>query len=599
MRCTRRAALRGASGGVVRGLLRTGARIGAGLGVALWGAAPALAIDLWGTGPLAGATVQVQSDFELRYHHVPEKLEFFEDNNYLDYFEQVERINLQLTKDSLTVGAQIDEVAFFANNYVLDGVEVQERPLYTEDIISPWKAALVRLEKVTLNKRWAHLELEVGDTYASFGRGIVLNVVKNTNIDIDTSLRGANVAVSSGDLEFAVVSGLTNTQDISQDNPNATLVVDEDAVNMITGARLEHYAVGPFHAGVHGVVYRFGRAENVDQPAGLRYTEPLDALASGAFLEASLGGIDWYVEGDVFGYQSIEMTGTEEETSTGYATYMSASAYPGPVALTLEAKATTDTERINAFTTAENWEVAQVPSLEYENVITEDASAAVNSNDLLGARVRADFAVKPGEFVPYVSVAAFRDEDLEGLHFNTVPETIAHPVAGVDLQKGGYVVQANGGYRVDVRDGGDGDSDRMAHADATVQVPVAGGNSFEIAVNTRRFWWGANGLDQHDFLEMNNALAWHQGDKLAFIVYQDFTNNPLVQSIGNFAVLDGNDEGNDEDLYGAVEVIWHPKPSSTVRAFYGAYKAGIRCAGGQCRSLPGFEGGRVSWQATF
>ena len=96
---------------------------------------------------------------------------------------------------------------------------------------------------------------------------------------------------------------------------------------------------------------------------------------------------------------------------------------------------------------------------------------------------------------------------------------------------------------------------------------------------------------------MNNALVWHQGEKWAFIVYQDFTDNPLIQSVGNLSVLDMDDEGIDEDLYGALEVMWHPKPSSTVRAFYGAYKAGIRCAGGQCRSLP-VRGGRVS-QTTF
>ena len=42
----------------------------------------------------------------------------------------------------------------------------------------------------------SHMGFDVsrrGDTYASFGRGIALNLVKNTNIDIDTSLRGAKV----------------------------------------------------------------------------------------------------------------------------------------------------------------------------------------------------------------------------------------------------------------------------------------------------------------------------------------------------------------------------------------------------------------------
>jgi NADH-quinone oxidoreductase subunit L len=37
----------------------------------------------------------------------------------------------------------------------------------------------------------------------------------------------------------------------------------------------------------------------------------------------------------------------------------------------------------------------------------------------------------------------------------------------------------------------------------------------------------------------------------------------------------------------------------TIKAFYGAYKSGIRCSGGQCRVLPGFEGARVSLVASF
>ena len=269
--------------------------------------------------------------------------------------------------------------------------QVQERPLYTPDIISPWKAALFRLEKITVSRTWDSMSLDAGDTYASFGRGIALNLVKNTNIDIDTSLRGAKVGVFAGDLEFEVVSGLTNTQDISQDNPNATLVIDQDAVNMVTGARLDHYGIGPVHAGVHGVVYRFGRTDSIGQPGAMRYEEELDAIVSGASAEVSALGLDWYAEGDLFGYRSPELTGTEDDRSTGYAGYVSAVAYPGKTVLTMEAKRTVDTERINAFTTAENYEVAQVPTLEYENVITEDSSAAVNSNDLWGARVRADY----------------------------------------------------------------------------------------------------------------------------------------------------------------------------------------------------------------
>ena len=54
-----------------------------------------------------------------------------------------------------------------------------------------------------------------------------------------------------------------------------------------------------------------------------------------------------------------------------------------------------------------------------------------------------------------------------------------------------------------------------------------------------------------------------------------------------------------QSTYGAAEIQVKPKSSWTFKAFYGAYKAGIRCSGGQCRQLPGFEGARVTASITF
>ena len=582
------------------------ARIGPGALLALAGLAastPAAAVELWGSGPLANATVQISSDLEIRFHQNDDLLPLFPDRTgVLDYFEQVERINLLLAKDDLSVGVQVDQAAFFANRYILDGEEVIERPLFDrEQFTSPWDSALVQMEKAFIEKRWDHAELVVGDTYASFGRGIALNIVKNTNIDIDTSLRGARYTLMAGDLEFQALSGLSNTQDISQDNPN--LLITKDIPHMVTGTRITHYAVGPAQVGAHGVIYRFGREEERDLAAVNRYGGDLDAVVSGADVAFSAGGADWFFEGDLFGYRTPEMTELEEgEGLNGWATYGSATLYPGKATILVEGKATKDTERLNSFSTPDNWEVANVPTLEYENVITEDSSATVNSNDVVAGRVRLDYAAIPAELTPYVSVAGFRDRETGGLHFNKTPETIGHAITGVEWVKGRNVLFINTGYRMDVRDDAAEGADRMAHLDAEIQFPIGPNDGLEIALNGRRFWWGTNELQQEDFLEMNNAIGWHRGEEWVFLIYQDYTDNPVITSEGNIPItLGGTSPETDPGryLYGAGEVVWHPNSASTFRLFYGAYKAGIRCAGGQCRSLPGFEGGRVSWQTVF
>ncbi len=559
---------------------------------------PTYAYELWGTGPLANASVQVSTDTEIRFHkmglddpgqHIDGPFELFPGMPVHDYFEQVGRVNLQITKEQLSIGLQLDEVALFSNQYVLDGETLHSVPLYDDSIPFPMDDAYFLLEKVFLKHRWDRLELTVGDTYGSFGRGMALNIVKNTDIDVDTSIRGAKGIYRLNDFELTMISGITNQQQISQDNPNYG--IQKNVSHMVSGGRLDWF--GPVALGAHGVVYKFDRAAEPSYAAPItRYGNDLDVAVLGANIEANgVLGLDIYAEGDVYDYRATEMTGGADSL-LGWAGYTSVAAYPGMAVILLEAKATKDAERITTFSTLEGWEPANVPTLEYERVITEDGAAAVNSNDIAGARLRVDYAAVPGELTPYVAAAYLLDNDTDGLHFNDSPETIVHPVAGVEWQKNHYVLQLNAGHRVDQREDANEGADRMTHLDATIHIPLFGEESLEIDLDSKKFEWGNNEYQQTDFTEMANALAWHHGEKWIYVLYQDWTDNPLIQSEGNLGFIDPN-------LYGALEAQYKPSSNMTVKAFYGAYKAGIRCSGGQCRSLPGFKGGRVSLNGVF
>jgi hypothetical protein len=565
------------------------------IALALIGVGPAHAFELWGTGPLAGASVQVTHDMELRYHtsvvedpglRIDGPFEIFPWMDVHDYFEQVGRTNIQVTKDSLSIGIQIDEVALFSNQYVLDGEATQTTPLYTDAIQAPFDDAYFLVEKLFVKKKWNQVELTLGDGYASFGRGIALNIVKNTDIDVDTSIRGAKGVFRLGDVDLTTVTGITNQQQISQDNPN--LAISPNTAHMVTGVRAEWF--GPVTLGAHGVVYKFARPTELALATPIsRYGSDVDAAVYGATIEANgVLGLDLFAEGDVYDYSALEMTDGADGLM-GWAAYGSVAAYPGKVVMLLEAKATKDTERITTFSTAEGWEPSSVPTLEYERVITEDGSAAVNSNDIMGARLRVDYSAVPGSLTPYVAASVLIDNDTEGLHFNDSPETILHPMTGVEYSAGHYAVQLNAGHRIDQRQDAAEGADSMSHADATIHIPLFGDEALEIDIDAKQFNWGINEQQQADFLEMANAAAWHHGDEWIFVFYQDWTDNPLIQSEGNIG----------DNLYGALEVQHKPSTNVTLKAFYGAYKAGIRCSGGQCKSLPGFEGGRVSMNGVF
>jgi hypothetical protein len=562
-------------------------------------ASDAQAVELYGTGPFASSTLLINSSSYLRYRHVDDKLPSFEDLNLLDYIEQVQRVSLTLSKDRLTIGARFDEVALFANRYILDDELYYDWTLYDPTIRSPFPSALFMLEKSYLTYKWDNLEVAVGDTYASFGRGIALNVVRNSGLDIDTSLRGAKMELSRGDFLLSAVSGLTNRQQINRLNINVGL--DKDIPHMISGLRLEHFALGPAQAGIHGVVTRFGREVDREASAILRYEEQPDALIGGANIEAfGILGVDWYLESDFFRYQTVEIAG-QDDPLNGWIVYGSATMYPGLVTILAEGKVSKNTERINAFISSDNWEMSTPPPLEYERVITEDSAASVNSNDIFGGRVRADLSLSGGSIIPYTSLMVLRDLDTTGLHFNSTPETIFHPIAGGQFFPSNKILIFNGGYRRDIRDDVAEGVDQLMHLDGEFSTPTFGDEGLELAVSVRRFKWGNNPQGQEDFISMENAVVWKRGEKLDLILYQDWTDNPLIPALGNTSVLVeplfSADWG--KNLYVVFEAQYKPTSASQFTALIGAYKAGIRCSGGQCRTLPGFNGVELTYTTQF
>lgn len=543
--------------------------------------------QLWGTGPLSNSSISGRNDFRIRYRSMNRPEPGFESTypRLHDYIEQFERFNMVLNKDDLVVGVQVDQVGMFLNKYMLNDEELYSWNLYDTTIRTHSPAILVVPEKAFIRYTFDDLELSAGDIYESFGRGIALSVFKNTAIDIDTSIRGAKAVLNKGQIKFNVLSGVSNRQQIARLNPNYDISANRP--HQITGSQLMVYGLGPFNLGVHGVTASFVRFDEPNKLPSEQYFDESDLSIAGSDIEFSVLGGDWYFEGDVFRYTAEELT-EEEPVLIGTTYYGSTSYYPGKAVVLLEGKMSHDSELINAFIASEQWELATPPTLEYERVITEDASAAVNSNDVKAVRLRVDIAAKPGYFTPYASMMVLRDEDLEGLHFNNTPETVFHGVMGWQLTPKNKTFIVNTGFRQDIRDDGS-NPDQLIHLDGEYSTPLFGDEGLEINISSWKFDWGENESINEDFFEMQNAFVWRHGEMWDFTVYQDWSNNLQISSRGNI----------NDNLYGAVEAKWKPDNTRSLRLLAGAYKAGIRCSGGQCRSLPGFEGIEFAYLQDF
>lgn len=556
-------------------------------------ATTALASDTSSDDSAGSTTLSFSEDFEVRYWIDDRRLPDPSDVAVYNYVEQVNRLNAVAAWDKWNVALQVDEVALFANRFRLDDVLMVERPLTVPDLpnIFPESSDVyVNIEKIRVGHETSWGTLEFGDTYVAFGRGIALNMNRNVDIDLDTSIQGVKGLYRSGPWDVLAVVGQANRQQVFQDNPNIDIF--GDARHNIGGVRVERFGLGAANIGAHAVAYDFVQSTGldsgfVDRGAGL------DALVGGATAEfVGVGGADWFIEADLFSYDHEFARPADDDTGDlGYGVYASSSFYPGPLVFLVEGKRYYQTERLNGVLTQELYEVATAPTLEYERVINEDTSASVNSQDIWGGRVRMDWSARPGELVPYVSMAVFRDLDTTGLHFNDVPETSFHPVVGVEWVKDHVGLIANAGYRVDQRDGTAAGADKQLAGDLSFNFPVAGKLGGYIGAQFEKFEWGINANQQTDFIETETGVTASWGSKAALTWYTDYTTNPLVaaDSTGNLS----------ETLYGALEFQVKPTDEWTIKAFYGAQKAGIRCSGGQCRQLPGFEGGRLSVTGTF
>ena len=553
---------------------------------------------LYGMGIVSGATETKRWESRSRYR-VSDRVEPGFEKEYPrlhDYTEFVNRFYYKLNhaEQGWNSSVQVDQVTLGLNRYVLDDRMYNSIDLLEPSLFSPMPNSFVRLEKASLTKNFTNSKVEIGDMAGAFGRGIALNIRSNKIVDVDTSLRGVKYSGSFGNADITALSGLSNRQQVSRDNPNIGLY--QDVPHLINGMEVMLYGVGSATLGFHGVTATFGDVSLRNESGVRRYEEAIDASIVGLDAELyGVAGLDWYVEGNLFQYYDAALNeGGEHET--GYTGYISASAYPGILVILMEGKISKDSERINLYTSIDNWEVATPPSLEYERMITEDSSATVNSNDVMGGRIRVDVPIVPSVFTPYVAVSAFHDTDLEGLHFNIVPETIVHPVAGVQYTENDIVVLMNMGYRIDDRDsvaelddGVDQGQDRLMHFDGEVGFPLFNHEALELNTSMWKFMWGDNPVPHNDFVTVQNAVVWRHGENLDFIVYQDYTTNTQLQSVGNIT----------DEIYLSGEVKYRPTPETSLRVLAGAYKAGIRCSGGQCRTLPGFSGVEVAYSSAF
>ena len=282
-----------------------------------------------GSSLLHGSTLNVSETFYYKYNLVLDDDPDDSREPPFPFHEFINRTTATLRIKRLTLGAQWDLLASapvcnddsharaFAERYG------DQTPCTAPNQIlgSGWQepiseSVLLRFEKAYLRYATPNFELHVGDFYASFGRGIVLSMMKQPEIDQDNSLRGGRFDLMTRKVGVTVLAGLTNPQEISMELRNQG--IDRLDARLLAGGSLKLRPRRGLEFTAHGLGY-----DLLDIPS----------LSAGGTAEViNINDVlDLFFEGNGFFYGQPE--GSDAEPVRGYAAYFAGTLYSGPLTL--------------------------------------------------------------------------------------------------------------------------------------------------------------------------------------------------------------------------------------------------------------------------
>ena len=424
---------------------------------------------------------------------------------------------------------------------------------------------------------WARPEfdLTLGDFYASFGRGIALNVVKIGELSQDNAIRGGKFVLHQGDVELTFVGGQFNYLDV--DGPTGWNGLWE--ADPVAGARMSYGFHEKVRAGIHGVfipTVQRSADSTLDNEAGHQlvfgggveindlWDDRLSLAAEINFQQTVVGGE--YLKG------SADQWGSFEGTAL-YAT--------STLQLFEDLTILTEIKYYNDFDLAARKMKDEPYKLSYNQAPTLEWIRAQISNNtsVAGGRVRLDYnfgEIGPLELLAFVNFGFFENwKNGEGKGSRQV----INPMAGAEAtwSDGKGQAQISGGLRREV----DIENDKLylqdGHLEVAMEQALFGNHSLSM---TGLFLFRSEDddlLGERSWNETELTLSY----KWSPYVAVDFTYE-----------RQGKDEDQQEHFVGGG-VKYFITPATYVQARIGQNRPGIKCISGTCRNFPAFSGAQV------
>lgn len=455
------------------------------------------------------------------------------------------------------------------------------------------------LEKLSWGWEGRSVNVAVGDSYVTFGRGLALSLRRVDELGVDTSLRGAKAELSSRYLRVQLAGGWTNAANLDPVNERLRFAscsptmadgpscnpLRLDPADRLAGGRLELRWPRVAHLAAEEVVLqRWGEDERV--------------WGHGVSLE--LPGLP-LLDGDLYG-EAVWLDRPEGPDGSGVVDgrgfYGALNLYLGELSVLLEGKdyasfvlQTKLQQDPTRYTSDRTFFYNEPPSLEPLSTIAYDNVDARGGRLRLAYPVAATGTVLDASGARFVAGAAGSETEI--LHFyGGLEQELPHAAK----------LFAHGGVRWETAEGAD-DSRRLLHTEGKLVVPITGPHSTTLGWSLLA-WRDPGVLEEHRYEqgELQLGYAWAPAWSLAVILGLD---NELEEGTDMYVFWREKQQGADppqalerarverRTRFAALMATWYPASWLVLQGLAGSLRGGPKCIGSVCRVYPSFTGAQM------
>ncbi|MBN2497971.1 MAG: hypothetical protein JXR96_25480 [Deltaproteobacteria bacterium] len=483
-----------------------------------------------------------------------------------EYYDLRNRLNLELAVMRFALAVRLDSATFFSEPSPEQGNAPYLDRYAPEKVHGSWS-----------DRHW---KVDLGDYYASLGRGLALRIRKTDQLGEDTTLLGARLGFRCGPWEAQVLTGLSNPS--NTDLYEKTLA---DPYDLVSAVRLAWRPFERAAISVHGSLFYFDPLDRNDQA----YLLDEHISIAGAAFELPGDALGLYAEVDWLGRRRQAFVGqTQGDFDQGWAAYASADLTLADWTLTAEIKSSRDfyaatfTSSDDGQHSVQRIDYVRPPTLELESMEVK------NNHSVHGARLQADWRPGAAGTLLFASGAGFLAEDQAGHSW------ISNLSLGVEqrfLSTGRARLAL--GWREESPDY-DGTSTRLYYTEAELKLPLAARHSLDLHGTS---WVVRERMPDSDFLKGEWTLGYAYSPYLAASLIFGFDTSPSGCTELSPFYTEVQPPRRQLFLAGSVSVNLFSK--YLLRVLAGQVRGGLTCVDGVCKNLPAFAGVRTELTLRF